>query len=218
MFKILFRFITNPYIPIQRKPRVKEIIRLLVIYVLLIFPFGLISSIVAKELRITHVEFSKESIWIILYAVFIAPILEEILFRSWLKWSKQNITILIVTLISVVVFSFFGHRFQYSWIMLIMLLIVVALIYLLKNIKDEPFIDKHFNYFYWISSIAFGLVHVSNFTGNIWYLIGFSFILGSPQILGGFILGYIRMNYGLRYSILFHFLINSSLLLSLLHR
>ena len=218
MFNILFRFIINPYIPIQRKPRIKEIIRLLVIFVLLSVPLGLICNFICKEFRISYVGISNESTRIILYAVFIAPILEEILFRSWLKWSKQTIYILIATFISVVVVSFIDHRFQYHWIMLFLLLLVGILIYLLNNIKVEPFIAKHFNYFYWSSSIAFGLVHASNFTGNIRYLIGFSFILGSPQILGGFILGYVRMNNGLRYSILFHFLINSILLLKLLNR
>lgn len=218
MFDILFRFITNPYIPIQRKPRFKEIIRLLAIFVLLSIPLGLICNFICKEFRITHIKFSKQSTLLILYGAFIAPILEEILFRSWLKWSKQTIYILIATFISVVVMSFIDHRFQYRWIMLFLLLLIGVLIYLLKNIKVEPFIVKYFKYFFWCSSIAFGLVHASNFTGNIWYLIGFSFILGSPQILGGFILGYIRMNSGLRYSILFHFLINSILLLSLLHR
>ena len=218
MLKILFRFIINPYIPTQRKPRIKEFIRLLFIDILLTIPLVIFCSFVAKELKISHVEFSKESTLIILYAVFAAPIIEEILFRSWLKWTKRNIYILIITLISVVGLSFFRHRFQHIYIMLILLLLVVALIYLLKNIKVEPFIAKHFKCFLWSSSIVFGLVHASNCTGNIWYIIGFSFILGSPQIVSGFILGYIRMNYGLRYSILFHFLVNSSLLLSLLHR
>src|ERR1035437_4287148 len=120
MFNILLRFITNPYILIQRKPRIKEIIRLLVIYVLLTIPLGLISNLICKEFRITYVGISKESTRIILYAVFIAPILEEILFRSWLKWTKRNIYILIITLISTVGLSFFRHRFQHSWIMLLM--------------------------------------------------------------------------------------------------
>jgi membrane protease YdiL (CAAX protease family) len=218
MFKIFYRFIFNPYIPTQRKPRIKEFIQLLFIYVLMIFPLGFISNYVVKKLNITHFNFSKQSTLLILLGVFIIPIFEEILFRSWLKWSKRNVYILIVSIICVVTISYFHHRFQHIRIMILFLFIVVGLIYLLKNIKAEPFIVNHFKYFFWSSSIIFGLVHASNYTGNIWYLIGFSFILGSPQIVGGFILGFIRMNYGLRYSILFHFLINSSLLLSLLHR
>ena len=218
MFNILYRFILNPYIPTQRKPRLKEFIRLLFINVLLIIPLGFIGSFVVKKLGMTHINFSKQSTLIILYGVFIIPVFEELIFRSWLKWSKRNTYILIVSIICIVTLSYFHHRFQHIDIMLLFLLIVVALIYLLKNIKVEQFIVNNFKYLFWSSSIVFGLLHASNYTGNIWYLIGFSFILGSPQIVGGFILGFIRMNYGLRYSILFHFLINSSLLLSLLHR
>jgi membrane protease YdiL (CAAX protease family) len=218
MINNLFRFIVNPYISTWRKTSLKEFIRLLFVYVLLTIPLIILSGFVAKALRVTHVEFTKGSTLMILYGVFVGPILEEIIFRSWLKWTKRNIYILIATFLLFVGLSFFHHQFQQIYIMLFLLLLVVILTYLLKNIKVEPFINNHFKYFYWGSSIVFGLVHASNFIGNIWYLIGFSFILASPQIIGGFILGYIRMNNGLRYSILFHILVNSYLLLSLLHK
>lgn len=218
MITSLYRFIFNPYIPTRKKANLKEFIRLLFVYALLTLPLVIISSFVAKVLRVTHVEFSKESTLLILYGVFGAPILEEIIFRSWLNWTKRNIYILIATFFLLVGLSFFRHKFQHIYIMLFLMLLVVILTYLLKNIKVKPFINKHFKYFYWGSSIIFGLVHASNYSGNIWYLIGFSFILGSPQIIGGFILCYIRMNNGLRYSILFHILVNSYLLLSLLHK
>ena len=218
MLSNLFRFIINPYIPTRRKASLKEFIGLLFIYALLSIPLVIISSSVAKVLKCTHAEFSKESSLMILYGVFVIPIIEELICRSWLKWTKRNIYILIATFIFLVGLSFFRHKFQYIYIMLFLLLLVALLTYLLKNTKVEPFINKHFKYFYWSSSIIFGLLHAFNFSGSIWHLIGFSFILGSPQILAGFILGYIRMNNGLRYSILFHILINSSLLLYLIHK
>jgi uncharacterized protein len=218
MYNTFLKYLRNPCIPERKSPSLKEFVKLLFLNGLLFIPAALLSYFVANKLGIKSIVFPRGSALFIFYGVFLAPILEEMVFRSWLKWSKRNIYILLIAIILVIALSFFRHRFQHVGIILLLSCIVIFLIYLLRCKNIEQFINKHFKYFYWGSSIAFGLIHASNLTGNIWYLIGFSFILGSPQIVGGFILGYIRMNYGLRYSILFHLIINSNLLFSLLHK
>jgi membrane protease YdiL (CAAX protease family) len=82
--------------------------------------------------------------------------------------------------------------------------------------RIESFIASNFKYFFYSSSIVFGLMHSSNFTGNIYLILTFSVILGGPQIVLGLILGYIRMNHGLKYSFLFHMVVNTSLILTLI--
>jgi len=69
--------------------------------------------------------------------------------------------------------------------------------------------SSNFKYFFYVTAIVFGLLHSTNFTGNIYIIMAFSPILGGPQIVTGAILGYIRMKNGLVYSILFHILFNS---------
>ena len=79
--------------------------------------------------------------------------------------------------------------------------------------RISQFITSNFKYFYYSSSILFGFMHLMNFTGDIRYIIAFSIVLIAPQIIAGIILGFIRMKHGLIYSILFHMIINLTILL-----
>ena len=65
--------------------------------------------------------------------------------------------------------------------------------------------------FYFLT-IAFGLVHLSNFviTNNVIY---FAPILVAPQIVLGGYLGFIRVKFGLLYSILLHAAYNAFFIL-----
>ena len=59
------------------------------------------------------------------------------------------------------------------------------------------------------SSVVFGLYHLSNYTNNevLFYLIS-TIIVGS-QLLGGFLLAYLRLKHGLPWSILTHAVFNA---------
>jgi len=73
--------------------------------------------------------------------------------------------------------------------------------------------ENNYKLLYWGSILFFGLAHGINFSfSNSWYLL-FIPLLILPQILAGFILNYIRVKYGIKYSIEFHLLINLQILL-----
>jgi len=107
-----------------------------------------------------------------------------------------------------VAFSIYRSKFVLAIPLSVFVLVVLLLVTIFTRDKVELFIASKFKYFFYGSSILFGLVHASNFTGNVNYILAFSFILGGPQIVLGLILGYIRMNHGLKYSILFHMAVN----------
>jgi membrane protease YdiL (CAAX protease family) len=218
MYKTLFNFITNPYIPERKNPSIIDLIKLYGIFLLAYIPLILIISVGSKELGITRVNFSEKSTIFIVYGVFLAPVIEEFIFRSWFKWSRKNSIILIILFVALIVLSFI--RTKTLIYVAVMFILGVIFFSISKSLKHEisELISTNIKYFYWGSSIVFGMIHASNFVGNIWCLIGFSFILGSPQIVAGLIFGYIRLNYGLRYSILIHVFNNSLLLFSLFHK
>jgi len=218
MLKILLKFISNPYIPERKKPSIKDLIKLFAFYLLASIPLAIIIHFVTKALGITHIDLFKKPTLFILYGVFLAPVIEEFVFRSWFKWSRTNSIILVFLFVALIGLSFI--RTKTLFYVAIMLILGIILFWVSKSRKQEikELISTKIKYFYWGSSIVFGMIHASNFVGNIWYLIGFSFVLGSPQIVGGFILGYTRLKYGLRYSILIHILNNSLLLFSLFHK
>ena len=122
-------------------------------------------------------------------AVIIAPFLEEIMFRLILK---------------------FRSNFLILWpLQLLILLQVDNKINLLKTIRN--FWNKFYGWIFYLISIAFGLIHILNFEPslNIYLL---SPVLVAPQIVIGINLGYLRIRFGLIWSILFHAFYNGILL------
>ena len=126
---------------------------------------------------------------IFFFAVIIAPFLEEIMFRLGLKL-RSNFLIL--------------------WpLQLLILLQVSNKINLLKTIRN--FWNKFYAWIFYLITIAFGLIHILNFKPslNIYLLAP---VLVAPQILIGINLGYLRIRFGLIWSILFHSFYNGILL------
>ena len=126
---------------------------------------------------------------IFFFAVIIAPFLEEVMFRLILKL-RSNFLIL--------------------WpLQLLILLQVDNKINLLKTIRN--FWNKFYGWIFYLVSIAFGLIHILNFEPslNIYLLAP---VLVAPQILIGINLGYLRIRFGLIWSILFHAFYNGILL------
>ena len=216
--KEILAYIKNPCYCENRPLKLVLFLKLWGVIVLSVIPLAPLMFLVCHFFGLSHRPLPQGySVWGKIFFVFVmAPVIEELLFRSWLKFKKQNILIFISVLVAQIVLSVIkskpGGVFIYSAI----LLFFVTLLLLFKQNRIADFISSHFSYFFYASVFLFGFIHAFNFTGNIYAIVGFSFILGSPQIVGGAILGYIRMNHGLVYSILFHMAINSIILLSLL--
>lgn len=72
---------------------------------------------------------------------------------------------------------------------------------------------QNFRPIFWSFTLFFAFLHFSNFTSNVPFY--FAPILVLPQFILGIILGFIRVGWGTRYSILFHAIHNGMLLLPL---
>ncbi len=126
---------------------------------------------------------------IFFFAVIIAPLFEEMMFRLILK---------------------FRYNFLILWpIQLLILLQISNKINLLKTILN--YWNKFYGWIFYLISIAFGLIHILNFEPslNIYLLAP---VLVAPQILIGINLGYLRIRFGLIWSILFHAFYNGILM------
>tara|TARA_B100000941_G_C28367456_1_gene480282 strand:+ start:67 stop:717 length:651 start_codon:yes stop_codon:yes gene_type:complete len=126
---------------------------------------------------------------IFFFAVIIAPLFEEIMFRLILK---------------------FRSNFLILWpLQLLIFLQINNKINLLKTIRN--FWKKFYGWIFYLISIAFGFMHILNFEPslNIYLLAP---VLVAPQILIGINLGYLRIRFGLIWSILFHAFYNGILM------
>lgn len=78
----------------------------------------------------------------------------------------------------------------------------------LKLFENSP----HFKYAYYVSALAFGAIHISNFED--WQqILWLTPLLVAPQIFIGLFLGYIRVKLGLQWSMLLHSAYNTVLFL-----
>lgn len=210
-------YLKSPVYSSNRKPKIIYLLFLLFTFIVLSISISLIALIICKLFHIKHNEIGLTPLMTILFGVLLAPIYEEVVFRSLLKFKKNNIILFIVTVTALIGFCIFMSKIILVIILSVLLITLVSLLITFSRSKIELFLSSKFKYFFYTTSITFGLIHVFNFTGNIYLILAFSFILVGPQIVLGFISGYIRMNYGLIYSILFHMIVNTSILLSLIH-
>jgi len=171
---------------------------------LLFFPIlKLLNLLPGKGLRLSEIPLSFK-------LIFFIPIIEEIIFRLPLKFSKQNL------FLSLAAFQFILFYHTYSLFILIIISLTIALIPYMR-LMPETFYSRlgliwknYFPLVYYGLAICFGLVHLSNFHNvrTAHYLV-FPLIV-SNQIIMGLIFGYVRVTFrnGFIYSVLLHFLIN----------
>lgn len=168
---------------------------------ILLYVLGIILSIVFdKDLSLEDNPilgvFNQMNGWLILLAmVVIAPILEELSFRSWAvkkNWTKY---------LSLVLSSAFMFLFN-PYIALVYFLIFLVIIIFLRKKTKTMLISLAI-----ISSIGFVLAHSGNLEKDI-------FLQTIPMYLGvGLLLSYIALRFKLRHAILTHALYNFIILL-----
>jgi len=213
--KELLQFIKHPVYSDKNEPlSARYFIELIVMYFLFALLIGAMAAFIIDVFNISHLK-NITSIKIILVAVFLAPFYEEILFRALLKFNKKTVWLFVVTVVALIVLEVIRFKFAFAIPYTIFLVFIVAMLLIFKENKIHNYISKNIKFFYYLTSITFGLVHLTNFSGNIYLILLFSIFLVGPQLILGFILGFIRLKYGLKYSILFHMAVNAPILFML---
>lgn len=212
----MLSYLKNPVLCENNKTQKKDFVYFLFFYIITIIPIGVIAFIVCNMFNIIHKEISLTPLMKLLVGVILAPIYEEILFRSLLKFKKINIILFLITLSAFIFYYILKSRIEIAIFLSLFLFCFLSLLISISRNQIESFISSRFKYFFYASILIFGILHIFNFTGNIYALIIFSFILTGPQLVLGSILGYIRMKHGLFYSIMFHVIVNTSIIFPIL--
>ncbi|QSS96316.1 CPBP family intramembrane metalloprotease [Psychroflexus sp. ALD_RP9] len=226
-------YLLKPYQIVKNKNRTKKIFIFFKMYIL-IFLFFLICSLainIIYELFFYVSEFNADAktlnnneLYLALISLlFISPFIEEFTFRLWLgKFNIKSFRIscsLLSSLISVKLFNslfdleVMGVTIYNTYLLLSIFFIFYFTIYqYLFNKKKmnsiENFWNKYFNVIFYIIALVFTLLHFNSFNlmfPNNSFLYYFYLI---PIYTFSLALGFIRLNYGLKYCILFHVLFN----------
>ena len=86
--------------------------------------------------------------------------------------------------------------------------LILRRIFPIKYIFSQKLWDKIFPFLVYASSVIFGFVHLDNYTNDGFWFYVFSPIIIASQLIGGFIITFIRVKYNFFYGILYHALWN----------
>jgi len=186
---------------------------LIALYFFVMIPIGIMLFVLSKllgiEPKILNLPFQDK----ILFGMFCAPLIEETLFRLILVFNKKNLIFLITTIAAMSIVFIINGRIIMATLFPI-LLICLSICYL--NLSQSKIVlIKNFKIVFYMAAITFAFLHIFNFNGISIRNFVFVLFLVIPQLLTGFILGYLRITYGFIYAVLFHFTVNLTLLLQL---
>lgn len=145
-----------------------------------------------------------------LLGVVVAPLAEELVFRWQLRKPKVSIWFVGISA-ALITGSFLKNDnvlFAIYIAFFIATLTVTILTDKLKRLKAVHVFRNYYVFLFYYTAIIFGYVHMSNIKGLTLSDPSFILYIGS-QIFGGLTMGYIRVKYGLKYSMLLHAVFNA---------
>jgi membrane protease YdiL (CAAX protease family) len=166
---------------------------------------------IGVELPASDLEDEELTTGLLVLIALVAPPIEEVIFRSWLTGNPAAATILKFSvggaLLGAAAAGFAGP-FAGLAVVVIALALAVREYRRRRGRPPSEWYAKRFPYFYFGSAVAFAAVHLSNYgeEGG-----GILTLLVVPQLLGGLVLGYARVTFGLWSSIAMHMAFNSLL-------
>lgn len=203
----LIAFIKKPYI--NRTQKMEWHIFIILLLFLFLFSFGSgffsIPIIQYTDIHKTDIIPSWE---LFVFAILLAPIYEEVFFRGLFYFNIRNVAAFSSLLSLITVYKIYQKHFVFAVVLMAVIIGIIAAYKYVGAKRVQFFIKNHIRLLYYFSALSFGLLHAANFSGNIYLIIVFSLILTAPQICMGFINGFVRINFGLKYSILFHMVFN----------
>jgi hypothetical protein len=158
-------------------------------------------------------DIKEKKIYLFLMVVVGGPIIEEVIFRYQLK--NWYLAFLGWAIIVVLLFKLIIPTQPLIAIGLAVIIVAIPFYYKKSNSQRLKFIRIYFKYHFYSTAIIFGFVHIYNYNRPLDY--GWEMVLlVLPQLFIGFVLGYVRMRYGLKNSIILHSAYNFIPALSLL--
>ena len=147
------------------------------------------------------------------FAVIMAPLVEEAIFRLPMKFSYPRMMIALGTVLLLLP-SLIASQQIALWI-IGTILFLVFLYHLINERSNNRFSEQvgswweqGFSFPFWFLTIGFALLHLSNFGS---FPVHLAPLLVLPQFVLGAILGYVRTGFGFLYAVLFHALHNGIL-------
>jgi membrane protease YdiL (CAAX protease family) len=211
----------NPKITFQKKiQNVKLALKFEFRWLLIWMSFPFVDIIIAQLLNTKPIlgtilsghrgfkDLSNEKL--ILLAVIIAPIVEELAFRGFMDFKKLTISLSVSAFVCSFLRMFFRSYFEWGSLLVVAIVMFSIAFFILRLESIYNYItDKRMIVFYSMS-ILFALAHLNNYSSTTFS--GFNLLLIPyavlPQFIGSISLAFIRLKNGLVWSMALHCLLN----------
>ncbi|URD60515.1 CPBP family glutamic-type intramembrane protease [Sphingomonas sp. KRR8] len=186
---------------------VRAVLWLLVLGVLVDLPLASLLGWLSKRATLATPQLEQLTrngpAFTLLLGALMAPLMEEVLFRSWLDGKRRHITFFLMVLLTFGVFWKFGAMDQpllAIGLALVLLLVGAALVWRADRTVPQWFV-RLFPAIFYLQAIAFAGSHFSNYPlDRPWLLV--PFVL--PQLVAGLIFGFARVRYGMWANLTLH--------------
>lgn len=148
-------------------------------------------------------------------AIITAPLIEETLCRSWMRGHKFLLAGFPAVLMIPALLGVLMHPFLHPLIKFPVLAIMggTYAAYMMRFWATLDMADAQiraaktiFPWCFWASAVIFSLAHLPNYSLGDFHPVHLVLVL--PQLIAGFILGFVRMHYGILVAIGFHSVFN----------
>lgn len=206
-----FAFVRDPSLATPRERfglhALSAVLWLLLLDVLVDLPLASLLGWLSKRTTLHTPQFeqltSHGALYTLLTGALFAPLLEEILFRSWLDGKRRHIVFFLMVLLTFGAFWKFGVQQQpLLAIGAALVLLVVGAVLVWRAEKTVPgWFVRFFPAIFFAQAVAFAASHFSNYPlDRPWLLV--PFVL--PQLVAGLIFGFARVRYGMWANLLLH--------------
>jgi len=225
MFREAIQYFNNPTYAESNKPlATRSFIIFMFKLTLLIILFGIFHGFIYAFENIppnTLADFHVSSFQAFLLPALYIPIIEEVIFRLNLKISLNNLIIFFAFLSGYYLYRILKlENVNHPWIVILPFTLMIALIYIKAKKSEEVdqflsnFWKRYFAIIFHASCWIFAFLHLFNFEEITPTLLFLSPVIVLPQLILAYALGYLRMNYGFQYNVIFHIIYNSIFSLS----
>ena len=209
MLKEFFRYLKHP-VYIRKEPVDGwQFFLLVFLYFILVIPGAVPSYIFVQLEGLSRTKFDAPFWSLFVMVVLMAPLFEETLFRMLLRPIRQNLSVFSIVITGIAVYRLIKGDMVLGIPLAVLGMGILPFFSspLLRK-KLQRLILRYFPWFFYASVMAFGFIHVTNFHPmNLQVLLLAPFIT-LPQLIMGTLLGFVRMKYGILYSMVFHSTIN----------
>ncbi len=165
--------------------------------------------------ELTRFYFSQEinPLIIAFVTIIFAPFIEELIFRLPLRIKRNNfIPFIFIGILFVglsIIHKYFGSVMILYLIPLFLFGIAFTLNFNKKSFQSISHLFKsNYKVYFYSFTILFALIHIANYKFS-WQIVFFAPLLVLPQFIGGFLMGFMRIRFGLLWGFFLHALHNT---------